>query len=459
MAMILYRGEEEAQPFINQLCGDNDPLIRYGAMFAIGMASCGTAKDTAVRQLLNVSVSDVSDDVRRAAVINLGFVLANAPDQVPKLLKLLACSYNQHVRYGSAIAIGVACAGTGSAEALDLLMPLTTDSTDFVRQGAFTGLGLVLQQCNSARAPRLRRIRESLGSTIADKHENVITRFGALVAAGLIDAGGRNVVSSFTSSRGHLVKEAAAGFCLFAQSWYWFALVHCVSLTLRPTAILGISDDVELAEGFSVDLAAGARLDFFEYPQVASTEKKEEKRSTLKAVLSTTAKRQQMQLKKQLSQQLLAHGENKPGTSSSSEAKPSDGAAALPGLKEGEDSAMEEQRGEEAKAEEADVEMNAASSSTSANQAADDASLSSSSSSSSSASSLPRTLHNPCRILRIQEQCVTFPNKGRYQPMFPDRHSGFLILKDTTPSEPRLVVCAAAPADEPSAPEPFDWSG
>ena len=46
-----------------------------------------------------MSVSDVADDVRRAAVLSLGFVMCNDPEQLPPLVKLLAESYNPHVRY------------------------------------------------------------------------------------------------------------------------------------------------------------------------------------------------------------------------------------------------------------------------------------------------------------------------------------------------------------------------
>jgi hypothetical protein len=56
-------------------------------------------------------VSDVSDDVRRAAVMCLGFVLMSAPEQCPRIVGLLAESFNPHVRYGAAMAVGLACAG------------------------------------------------------------------------------------------------------------------------------------------------------------------------------------------------------------------------------------------------------------------------------------------------------------------------------------------------------------
>merc|ERR1719424_1875841 len=107
-------------------------------MLAVGMAYCGTSNAAAIRKLLHFSVSDVNDDVRRAAVTSLGFVMCNDPKQLPKVLKLLSESYNPHVRYGAAMAIGIACAGRASMipEAVSLLEPLRKDPSDFVRQGA-----------------------------------------------------------------------------------------------------------------------------------------------------------------------------------------------------------------------------------------------------------------------------------------------------------------------------------
>lgn len=82
IALVHYGQEENAEPLIEQLSRDRDPILRYGAMFAIGLAYAGTANNSGVRRLLHVAVSDVSDDVRRAAVMNLGFVLFRTTEQV-----------------------------------------------------------------------------------------------------------------------------------------------------------------------------------------------------------------------------------------------------------------------------------------------------------------------------------------------------------------------------------------
>mmetsp|Transcript_18315 Transcript_18315/g.25730 ORF Transcript_18315/g.25730 Transcript_18315/m.25730 type:complete len:702 (-) Transcript_18315:909-3014(-) len=158
MALIVYGREEEADVLIEQLIRDKDPILRYGGCYAVAMAYVATGNNSAIRRLLHVAVSDVSDDVRRAAVTALGFVLCNNPEQVPRLVSLLAESYNPHVRYGSCLAVGVACAGLGNPEAIALLEPLTRDRVDFVRQGAFIALSMVLIQHNEIMEPKVKKI-------------------------------------------------------------------------------------------------------------------------------------------------------------------------------------------------------------------------------------------------------------------------------------------------------------
>jgi hypothetical protein len=80
-------------------------------MYCLGLAYRGTAHNGAISRLLHHAVTDVADDVRRAAVLCLGFVLMGAPEQCPRIVALLAESFNPHMRYGAAMAVGLACAG------------------------------------------------------------------------------------------------------------------------------------------------------------------------------------------------------------------------------------------------------------------------------------------------------------------------------------------------------------
>lgn len=183
MALVVYGREEGADVLIEQLIRDKDPILRYGGCYAIAMAYVATANNSAIRKLLHVAVSDVSDDVRRAAVTALGFVLCGNPEQVPRIVSLLAESYNPHVRYGSCFAVGIACAGLGLKEAISLLEPLLKDRVDYVRQGAFIAMSMVLIQHNQALEPKVKSFRKAIQDSMAAKGDTM-TKLGAILGAG-----------------------------------------------------------------------------------------------------------------------------------------------------------------------------------------------------------------------------------------------------------------------------------
>lgn len=79
--------------------------------------------------------------------------------QTPRIVSLLSESYNPHVRYGAALAVGISCAGTGLSEAISLLEPLTSDVVDFVRQGALIAMAMVMVQISEASDSRVGTFR------------------------------------------------------------------------------------------------------------------------------------------------------------------------------------------------------------------------------------------------------------------------------------------------------------
>jgi 26S proteasome regulatory subunit N2 len=287
VAMMVYGKEESADGLIEQLARDRDPIIRYGGMYAVAMAYCGTSDNGAVRRLLHVAVSDVNDDVRRAAVTSLGFVMFRAPESVPRLVALLAESFNPHVRYGACMAVGISCAGTALKEAIDLLTSMLEDPVDFVRQGVYMSLALVLMQASEARSPSVKKLREHLRSVIADKHQPVMAKNGAVLACGILEAGGRNVVVSLVSRRGFTKTGGAVGVMMWLQYWYWYPLMHFLSLAFTPTMLIGLNKDFDMPLPFS--LRCNAPPSMFANPRV-DEKKEDEKQEVTTAVLSTTVR-------------------------------------------------------------------------------------------------------------------------------------------------------------------------
>lgn len=287
VAFIYYGRQEEGEETIKALLAEKDPILRYGGVYTLALAYAGTSNNDAVRRLLHIAVSDTSDDVRRAAVTALALLLFKNPAQVPRIVQLLSESYNPHVRCGATLALGLACAGTGLQDAVEILEPMTKDSVDFVRQGAFIALGMVLVQQSEASSPAMASTRTLYTKVVSDKHEDPMARFGAAIGQGFIDAGGRNVTISLQSRAGSKNTNAIVGMVLFCQFWYWYPLAHCACLAFEPTGMIGLSEELK-APVFN--FTSNAKPSLFAYPPSVKPPKKETVVKGPTAVLSTTAK-------------------------------------------------------------------------------------------------------------------------------------------------------------------------
>jgi 26S proteasome regulatory subunit N2 len=385
MALIMYARQEAADELINGLLDDADPALRYGGIMTVALAYCGSGSNKAVRKLLHVAVSDVSDDVRRVAVMSLGFVLFRKPGSVPRMVELLAESYNPHVRYGATMALGIACAGTGLDEAIDLLEPMMKDSVDFVRQGALISLSMIMVQQNEAMNPKVTTIRKQLQKIIGDRHEDAMSKFGCALALGIIDAGGRNCTIGLQTQTGNLNMEAIVGMAVFTQYWYWFPFTHFLSLSFTPTSIIGVDKDLEIP---SFKFHSNTRPSMFDYPpeQEVKTEEVAEKVKT--AVLSTTAQAKRRKQAKDRLNRRESMDIDEPKTP-----KPDSGDV---DMKDDDTNVIETGKDEEGKEKEGEQE---------------------SSKKKLEKEKVGYDLENMSRVLPAQIKYLSFPQDGRYQPV------------------------------------------
>ncbi|XP_070182370.1 26S proteasome non-ATPase regulatory subunit 1-like, partial [Littorina saxatilis] len=73
-------------------------------------------------------------------------------------------------------------------EAISLLEPMTNDPVNYVRQGALIASALIIVQHNEVSCPKVTHFRQLYSKVISDKHEDVMAKFGAILAQGIIDA-------------------------------------------------------------------------------------------------------------------------------------------------------------------------------------------------------------------------------------------------------------------------------
>lgn len=430
IALVMYARMEEADALIESLMQDKDPNLRQSGMYTVAMAYCGTGNNKAIKRLLHVAVSDVSDDVRRAAVTSLGFLLFRTPEQCPSVVSLLSESYNPHVRYGAAMALGIACAGTGLKEAIALLEPMTNDPVNYVRQGALIASSLVLIQQTELACPKVMKFREIFAKVISDKHEDVIAKFGATLAQGILDAGGRNVTISLESRAGHTHMATVVGLFVFTHVWYWFPLSHFLSLAFTPSCIIGLNSDLKMPK---MQFRSNVKPSMYAYPEPLKPPKKEEKEKVTTAVLSITAKAKARAKKSEASDDKMEVDQEADKGKASS--------------------AKKEKEGEKDKSEEeSTVEKSEKESSEKMEEDEPDFEL----------------LENPARVLPAQLKVISLPEDSRYRPLKPVNIGGIVMMTDSKSDEPEDLIeplPASSPMgigteeeeDEPEPPEPFEY--
>ncbi|ABN65079.2 predicted protein [Scheffersomyces stipitis CBS 6054] len=288
IALLNYGREEKADGIIDKLMTQESSILRYGGAFTISLAYAGTGSNSAIKKLLHYAVSDPSDDVRRASVLGLGFLLIRDYTAAPQIVELLSQSHNPHVRYGTALALGISCAGRAYAPAIEVLEPLTKDPVDFVRQGALIASSMILIQQNEFAYPKVKDFTKQLADTIKNKHEDALAKFGATLAQGIIDAGGRNVTIHLENAQTNTLNiKAIVGLTVFVQSWYWFPLAHFLSLSFAPTSIIGVRGDLKAPQ---FEFNCHTKPELFQYPPKVEEAKEKQPDKIATAVLSTTAR-------------------------------------------------------------------------------------------------------------------------------------------------------------------------
>lgn len=378
------------------------------------------------------------------------FSLNSTPDQCPSVVSLLAESYNPHVRYGAAMALGIACAGTGLREAIALLEPMVKfDPVNFVRQGALIASAMILIQHTDQTCPKVSFFRQLYSEVITNKHEDVMAKFGAILAQGIIDAGGRNVTVGLQSRTGHTNLQAVVGMLVFTNYWYWFPLAHCLSLAFTPTAVIGLNKDLKMPK---LSLKSAAKPSIYAYPAPLEEKKAEEREKVATVVLSTAARQKRRENADKKDDDKMEVDEDVAAAGSTKDAadKEGDKAAAAAVAEKKDDAAV---AGKASTAAGLDVEM----------KETKDGKDAPAAEKKKEPEPNFEILENPARVLRAQLKVISMTEDVHYTPIKDITIGGIVMMKHNSDGEEVFVEAVAAygpkteDVKEPEAPEPFEY--
>merc|ERR1719225_2099158 len=218
------------------------------------------------------------EKILRGLAVGIALVMYGRLEEADPLITSLMQDKDAILRRSGMYTIAMAYAGTGNKDALALIEPMKNDPVNYVRQGALIASAMILVQQTELTCSKVKDFRALYAKVITDKHEDVMAKFGAIVAQGIIDAGGRNVTVSLQSRTGHTSMLGVVGMLVFTQYWYWFPLTHFLSLAFQPTAVIGLNSNLDMPV---VKFRSAAKPSTYGYPPALEEKKKDDKKEKM----------------------------------------------------------------------------------------------------------------------------------------------------------------------------------
>lgn len=275
-----------------------------------------------------------------------------------------------------------------------------------------------------------------------------MAKFGAILAQGIIDAGGRNCTVSLQSRTGHTNLQAVVGMLVFTQYWYWFPLAHCLSLAFTPTCLIGLNSDLKMPK---MEFKSSARPSLYAYPAPVEEKKREEKEKVTTAVLSIAARQKRREGDKKKDDNKMDVDEEVT-TKESGDGASTSTASSSTTTKDTKESKVVVAKDEKSKTDKKPIkEDSAEEASTSATKERKEP------------EPLFEILQNPPRVLRQQLKVLSMPENPPFTPLKEITIGGIIMMQHTSKDDQELVepVAAYGPKNEeekePEAPEAFEF--
>lgn len=319
---------------------------------------------------------------------------------------------------------------------------------------------MILIQHTDQTSPKTSFFRSLYSEVISNKHEDVMAKFGAILAQGIIDAGGRNVTVSLQSRTGHTNLQAVVGMLIFTQYWYWFPLAHCLSLAFTPTCAIALNSDLKMP---AIEFKSAAKPSIYAYPPPLEEKKAEEREKVATAVLSIAARQKRRETADKRDDDKMDIDEDVKEVLKEAKAETKDVEMAPATTTAPAPTASDKEKEKDDKKKEKEKTKDAASTSTA--PAAEDT------------KDAPKPvkepepnfeiLQNPARVMRQQLKVISLVDGQSYTPLKDVCIGGIIVTQrnakpgdaDESLVEP-IAACGPKSDDakEPEAPEPFEYN-
>jgi len=218
LAFIFLKTRDESNLVFQTLISERNPQIREGAIYIYSLAFLGSGDFRATNKILEILSFDPDDNVKKAAIIGIGFIFMCDFENIKSIFYLVVNHYNPFVRYGLCFSIMLSViTGVYIQEANVFLKKLCNDPVDFVRQGAYISIGLIFS--NVYHKKKKKEILKNFKKILKDEKESFLIKFGAMIGFGILESNKNHSLTELQEK----VNSASflIGIFSFINYWIW----------------------------------------------------------------------------------------------------------------------------------------------------------------------------------------------------------------------------------------------
>ncbi len=179
ISLLFFETKGESETFFYKFIEEKDPNFRRCAILIYSLAYSKTGNFRILNIFLKILTSDPDNNVKKSAIIGIGFLFYSKFNMVEKIFEKLAQHYNPFIRYGISFAIGISCKEKFHFNALKILERLFLDPIDFVRQSAYISMGIILNGRNNFE--KKKKIINYFKKQLNNQNETAFSKFGLLI--------------------------------------------------------------------------------------------------------------------------------------------------------------------------------------------------------------------------------------------------------------------------------------
>lgn len=220
-SLLFFGKKEKSELIFSRFYRERDPLLRNGGILIQTLAYANSSDYKIGRRFLKILGTETDSEVLKNSVIGIGFIFFSKFKKIKNILKYLSNHRNPYVRYGACFAVALSDGNQKNGIAISILNVLSEDPIDFVRHGAYVGMGIIFNGEKTCEKKIM--TKKYLRNKMKEGENSNFSKFGNLIGYSLTE---NSRSRNFRLKNFDILEKRILKLFLFVQNWFFLPLIQ-----------------------------------------------------------------------------------------------------------------------------------------------------------------------------------------------------------------------------------------